>query len=85
MKKTDFRRNLDSLIISKVYACGEVRLAEAAALMVDCDQCTLKRDCEESGEGCTSTFYKAIVNARREAEHDGVLHREEEKQNEHPR
>lgn len=72
MKKTDFRRKLESSIISQVYACGEVRLAEAAALMLDCDQCTLKRDCEESGEGCESTFYKAIVNARREAEHDGV-------------
>ena len=72
MKKTDFRRKLESNIISKVYACGEVRLAEVAALMIDCDQCTLKRDCEGSGLGCESMYYKAIINARREDEHDGV-------------
>lgn len=67
MKKSDFRRNLESTIISKVYACSDVKLAEAAALMIECEQCTIKRQCGESGTGCTSEYYNAIVNARREA------------------
>lgn len=67
-KKTDFRRTLESLIIYKVYACSEVRLAEVAALMIDCDQCTIKRECGESGTGCASEYYNAIVKARRKHE-----------------
>lgn len=65
MKKTDFRRNLESLIISNVYACDDLKLARAAALMIGCDQCTIKRECNGSGLGCESVYYDMI---RREAE-----------------
>lgn len=36
MEKTKFRSNLESIIVSKVYTCSDVKLAQAAALMIDC-------------------------------------------------
>jgi len=61
MKKTDFRRNLESIIISKVYACSDVKLAQAAALMIDCQDCPIKRECWELGLGCESAYYNQII------------------------
>lgn len=64
MKKTDFRSNLESIIISKVYSCDDVKLAKVAALMIECEECKIKRDCEGSGLGCESVYYKEILRSK---------------------
>lgn len=60
MKKTDFRRNLESIIISKIYSCDDVKLAEAAELMINCNECGIERYCTRLGLGCENAYYYAI-------------------------